>query len=431
MGDFAIRCHGIGKQYAIGARPRYRALRDTLTDAIYGPFRLVRRAVSGAPVAQGTVDTIWALRDINLDIRPGEVLGVVGKNGAGKSTLLKILSRITAPTEGAAELRGRVGSLLEIATGFHPELTGRENIYLNGAILGMKRREIDANFDAIVGFAECDKFLDTAVKHYSSGMYVRLAFAVAAHLDPEIMLVDEVLAVGDADFQKKCLGRMNDVARSGRTVLFVSHNMVAVEGMCSRVICLHEGRIIGDGSPDVVIPLYLREAVASTRERIFDDPSAAPGDDKIRLHHVRVRPDGGSADDPITVRTAIRVEFEFWNIVPAAEVNVGISLYNEQRIQVFTTDTVDVSAPAGLVRVSGVIPGDLLNDGMHAIEIFYERRGAMVFCCDDVVSFEVLDSPELRKGFHLRWTGIVRPRFHWTSEFVEARESAQASIDQP
>src|SRR5712691_3252284 len=225
--DFAIRVEGLGKRYRIGERERYRALRDTIADAIKAPLRRLR---SGRP---SLVDnTIWALRDVSLEVAPGEVFGVIGHNGAGKSTLLKILSRITAPSEGRAELRGRVGSLLEVGTGFHPELTGRENVYLNGAILGMRRSEVRRKFDDIVAFAEVEQFLDTPVKRYSSGMAVRLAFAVAAHLEPEILIVDEVLAVGDAAFQRKCLGKMESVGREGRTVLFVSHNMAAVTHLC-------------------------------------------------------------------------------------------------------------------------------------------------------------------------------------------------------
>src|SRR5213080_4833575 len=241
-GDVAIRCQGLGKQYRLGPRQRYRALRDTLPALALAPFRGLRSAIGfGRPTAQGA--TLWALRDVSFEVSAGEIVGIIGANGAGKSTLLKILSRITAPTEGQAEIHGRVGSLLEVGTGFHPELTGRENVYLNGAILGMHRAEIERKFDEIVAFAETEKFLDTPVKRYSSGMYVRLAFAVAAHLEPEILVVDEVLAVGDAEFQKKCLGKMREVAEGhGRTVLFVSHNMVAVQNLCSVAMLLQDGR---------------------------------------------------------------------------------------------------------------------------------------------------------------------------------------------
>src|SRR5213080_2857937 len=250
-GDVAIRCQGLGKQYRLGPRQRYRALRDTLPALALAPFRGLRSAIGfGRPTAHGA--TLWALRDVSFEVSAGEIVGIIGANGAGKSTLLKILSRITEPTEGQAEIHGRVGSLLEVGTGFHPELTGRENVYLNGAILGMRKAEIEAKFDEIVAFAEVERFVDAPVKHYSSGMYVRLAFAVAAHLEPEILLVDEVLAVGDITFQRKCLGKMGDVARQGRTILFVSHNMAAVESLCSTSYLLENGQLAESGTTKTV-----------------------------------------------------------------------------------------------------------------------------------------------------------------------------------
>src|SRR5579864_253346 len=243
MIDVAIRCERLAKQYQIGERETYKALRDVITDALASPlhrFRSsLRRSSNGGSVNEKP--TIWALNDVSFEIKRGDVVGVIGRNGAGKSTLLKILSSITEPTEGCARLRGRVASLLEVGTGFHPELSGPENIYLNGSILGMKRSEIQKNFDAIVAFAEIEKFLDTPVKRYSSGMYVRLAFAVAAHLEPEILIIDEVLAVGDVVFQKKCLGKMSEVAGGGRTVLFVSHNMNAIRVLCHSALVLNSG----------------------------------------------------------------------------------------------------------------------------------------------------------------------------------------------
>ncbi|MBV9547680.1 MAG: ATP-binding cassette domain-containing protein, partial [Chloroflexi bacterium] len=267
MSAYAIRAERLGKRYRIGQRETYRSLRDSLSDALVAPFR--RLGGSGAAES----NTIWALRNVSLEIAPGEVLGIIGHNGAGKSTLLKILSRITEPTEGRAQVHGRVGSLLEVGTGFHPELTGRENIFLNGAILGMRRSEITRRFDEIVAFAEVERFIDTPVKRYSSGMYLRLAFAVAAHLEPEILLVDEVLAVGDAAFQKKCLGRMGEVAREGRTVLFVSHNLPSVEKLCQRVIVVDGGRVVQEGDPGACISAYLG---ARAEPRAGVDLSAVP-----------------------------------------------------------------------------------------------------------------------------------------------------------
>ncbi len=261
MSDIAIRVENLSKRYRIGQREPYRALRDVLARGLTAPFRATASAFRRSPSAtanpRASNNNIWALKDVSFEVKKGEVIGIIGRNGAGKSTLLKILSRIAEPTEGYAEIHGRVGSLLEVGTGFHPELTGRENIYLNGAILGMKKHEIDRKFDEIVDFAEIEKFIDTPVKYYSSGMYVRLAFAVAAHLEPEILLVDEVLAVGDAAFQKKCLGKMGDVAKEGRTVLFVSHNMPMIRVLCERAILINQGTLVIDGHTSQTIQKYL------------------------------------------------------------------------------------------------------------------------------------------------------------------------------
>ena len=268
MNEIAIQADGLGKRYRIGAKQEgYKTLRDTLGDVFMAPFRRAKKLASGQGYSAAVRDeTIWALKDVSFQIKRGEVVGVIGKNGAGKTTLLKILSRITEPTEGQAEIYGRVGSLLEVGTGFHPELTGRENIFLNGAILGMKKAEIERKFDEIVDFAEIEKFLDTPVKHYSSGMYVRLAFSVAAHLEPEILLVDEVLAVGDAQFQRKCLGKMDEVATAGRTVLFVSHNLAAVQKLCPLSLLLDNGKIISYGETQLVLEKYLSPAVGKEFE---------------------------------------------------------------------------------------------------------------------------------------------------------------------
>ena len=274
----AIFVNGLSKVYRIGSHrhgPYYRTLRESVRDSAATPWRLLqRRFRSSAESDRGTVDEFWALKDVSFEVQPGEVVGIVGRNGAGKSTLLKILSRITEPSEGWIEMRGRVGSLLEVGTGFHPELTGRENIYLNGAILGMSRREIARKFDEITAFAEIEKFLDTPVKRYSSGMFVRLAFAVASHLEPEILIVDEVLAVGDAAFQKKCLGKMDRVSRTGRTVLFVSHNMAAIKSLCHRAILLDAGRVDHDGCVDDVVNRYLLSC--STPSRAGREPRGRP-----------------------------------------------------------------------------------------------------------------------------------------------------------
>lgn len=274
MSDFAIQAEGLGKRYRVGVHPRYRAMRDTLTELIYAPVRIPRLLRHGRRTAARADTTLWALRDVSFEIRHGDVVGLIGRNGAGKSTLLKVLSRITEPTEGTARLEGRLGSMLEIGTGFHPELTGRENVYLNGAILGMRKAEISRRFDEIVEFAGVERFIDTPVKRYSSGMQVRLAFGVAAHLETEILLVDEVLAVGDAAFQKKCLGRMSEVGSEGRTVLLVSHNLASIRGLCPTSIWIDGGRLMEFGPSHEVIDAYLElSREHDSVETVFpDDP---------------------------------------------------------------------------------------------------------------------------------------------------------------
>ncbi len=284
MTDVAIRVENLGKQYHIGrAQKRHDTLRDAISDFRFQISDWFKRRPMSDPRSPASDGTIWALKDISFEVKRGEVVGVIGRNGAGKSTLLKILSRITEPTEGRAEIHGRVGSLLEVGTGFHPELTGRENIYLNGAILGMRRTEIERKFDEIVAFAEIAKFLDTPVKHYSSGMYVRLAFAVAAHLEPEILLVDEVLAVGDAVFQKKCLGKMGEVAKEGRTVLFVSHNMAAIIALCSRSLLFDAGSVVCNGKPQDVVQSYLENSQITPSQVTLRDRRDRGGNGSIRI----------------------------------------------------------------------------------------------------------------------------------------------------
>lgn len=286
MSDLAIKVAGLSKQYRIGEkREQYKTLRDSLTKSVLRPARGLRRALGSNGHRSDADRFIWALQGLSFEVKRGEVLGIIGRNGAGKSTLLKVLARITEPTEGYADIEGRVGSLLEVGTGFHPELTGRENIYLNGAILGMRRAEIEKKFDAMIDFAEISKFIDTPVKHYSSGMYLRLAFAVAAHLEPEIMLVDEVLAVGDSEFQKKCLGKMRDVAHGGRTILFVSHNMEALLSLCSRCIVISDGVLTYDGVPEDAVSFYHRNFSSTVSKNdahvVYDSPAVTPGETRI------------------------------------------------------------------------------------------------------------------------------------------------------
>lgn len=341
MTDFAIRANGIGKKYAIGETPEpYKTLRDSIAKAALAPFRAIRR-LSGKGISESR--TIWALREISFEARPGEVIGFIGRNGAGKSTLLKVLSRITDPSEGRAEIHGRVGSLLEVGTGFHPELTGRENVYLSGAILGMRKADIDRKFDLIVSFSEIDKFVDTPVKHYSSGMYLRMAFAVAAHLDPEILLVDEVLAVGDASFQKKCLTRMVEVARAGQTVLFVSHNLDAILTLCSRCIVLSHGRISFDGPPAEAIAHYhrlLSPIEGRVDESVIYQESETDATkakkDLPRVTRIECRDDAGNPTPLVQTWDDVTFRIHYWAPSDVADGSIVFDIrdYKEQRLMV-------------------------------------------------------------------------------------------------
>ena len=329
MFDVVIQAEGLGKKYIIGHQAEngsYLVLRDVLMQNARSLWNKTKDLAQGKPLIRGdSLEEIWALRDVSFEIRRGEVVGIIGRNGAGKSTLLKILSRITEPSTGRVTIKGRVASLLEVGTGFHPELTGRENIYLNGAILGMTRMEIKRKFDEIVDFAETEKFLDTPVKRYSSGMYVRLAFAVAAHLEPEILLVDEVLAVGDAAFQKKALGKMGDVVSEGRTVLFVSHNMTAIKSLCPKAILLSDGAVVSSGPVQEVVNDYLSYAWQEKNEQTWDAIDSAPGNEEIRVRHISVAPMAPNASAEISVETPLRVRFQFWTFSRAT-----LNLSNEK-----------------------------------------------------------------------------------------------------
>jgi lipopolysaccharide transport system ATP-binding protein len=427
VSDTVIHTEGLGKRYRIGAaQARPRSFREAIVRTAAAPFRnLARLRQADGPAAGSQTELVWALRDLSIQVRHGEVLGVVGRNGSGKSTLLKLLSRITNPTTGYAEIRGRVGSLLEVGTGFHPELTGRDNVYLNGSILGLDRASITRRFDEIVAFAEVERFIDTPVKRYSSGMYLRLAFAVAAHLEPEILLVDEVLAVGDAAFQRKCLGRMGRAAEEGRTVLFVSHNMTAVQGLCSRAIWLAEGELRDEGAPGAVVSRYLQDAAATLTQQLWPDPQTAPGNDRVRLRAARAEPAGVERTEPITTRTPILLEFEYWNLREGAQLSLTLHLANEDAVPILSAGPVGGQQwagrplPRGLFRDTCLIPGDLLNDGLHRVELLVvDRDTELVHRERDVLVFEVRDSPDLRGGWFGKWKGAVRPLLGWTTERV-------------
>lgn len=378
MSDIAIAVENLSKSYLIGhqagQRERYTALRDVIAREARNFARKGLDLVRGREIVQGDeVEQFWALRDVSFEVKRGEVLGMIGRNGAGKSTLLKILSRITEPDRGRAVVRGRVASLLEVGTGFHAELTGRENIFLNGAILGMRREEIKRKFDEIVAFAEVERFLDTPVKRYSSGMYVRLAFAVAAHLDPEVLIIDEVLAVGDASFQKKSLGKMQSVAaREKRTVLFVSHNLQAIQSLCDRAILLDSGTVEMRGASRAVVAHYLRQAQSPNGERVWPD-HAAPGNEAVSLLAVRIVSEGGEPTGSVDTDKDFFVELEFTTRRLDKSLCVGFDLANSDGVTVlrsYQTDSREESWPSvrlGRNRWRCKIPRGLLNGGDYLV----------------------------------------------------------------
>ena len=432
MRDVAVRAVGLGKIYRTGERQPYQTVRDVIAAAARTRLRRRghgRRAAPDDPAPVGG-EWMWALEDVSFELREGEALGIIGRNGAGKSTLLKILSRITEPTKGHAVISGRVGALLEVGTGFHPELTGRENITLNGAILGMRRSEIDRKFDDIVTFAGVERFIDTPVKRYSTGMHARLAFAVAAHVEPDILIVDEVLAVGDAAFQRRCMGKMGDAARSGRTVLFVSHNMGAIERLCSRALWLEGGHSVADGAPSEVISRYLGTCLSLLNDHVWPEPELAPGNDRVRIRRARVRPEEGDPTDQILVSTPFAIEFEYWNMREGARLNLSLHVYNEQGIIVFNAVPAQEAVwhgrpfPRGLFRDTCHVPADLLNDGVHRIELLVvEDLRRVIHRMEDVLVFDVRESEERPDGWYERRVGAVRPRLAWETQQLIAVDS--------
>ena len=405
-----IKAENLSKLYRLGAKS------DSLRDAV---MNFVKN-----PKFSKEKDELWALRDVSFSLGEGETLGVIGNNGAGKSTLLKILSRITKPTGGTIEMRGRVGSLLEVGTGFHNELSGRENIFLNGAILGMQRGEIEKRFDEIVAFSELEKFLDTPVKHYSSGMYMRLAFAVAAHLEPEILIVDEVLAVGDVSFQKKCLNKMQDVSQTGRTVLFVSHDMSAITRICSRAIALNDGKVIADGATNDIVRQYLSASWGMTAERSYEQAAKIPSSAAVRLKRVRLVDESGAACGTFDIRRKIGIEATYAVTQPGEILLPNYQVYNQDRAHVFT---VQDTSPEWMRRAKKTgdfvstawIPGNLMAEGSFVVNVAvvtYLPKMTVHFNAVEAVSFSVVDpmtGDTARGDFAGNMTGAVRPLVEW------------------
>lgn len=371
----------------------------------------------GGEATNDSTQYLWALQNINFEVKQGEVWGIVGQNGAGKSTLLKILSRIVRPTKGVVRGKGKISSLLEVGTGFHQELTGRENIYISGYILGMKKEEIRSKFDEIIAFSGIEKFIDTPVKRYSSGMYVRLAFAVAAHLEPDILIVDEVLAVGDAEFQKKCLGKMRDVSQSdGRTILFVSHSMQAVTNLCQKGIWLQGGKIKEIGEANSVVNRYVTDVQQYMLHQTWERPEEAPGNEQVRFRSVELVPHLPDPKAPIDIRTPLTVKFQFWNLEDQVQLSVGLLLFS------YTGDCIfDVPSPAsifqkGLVAGECTIPGNFLNDGSYYVVLNVVKDTSVpVFYFEECISFDVEDYRENIKWFG-KWMGAVRPKFPFRLE---------------
>lgn len=419
MTNTVISIENLSKSYQLG---------KIGTGTFYGDLRRWWALRRGRPDPYQKIDekdhgnrhgeTVWALRDLSFNIKQGEAVGIIGANGAGKSTLLKILSQVTAPTTGVIKLKGRIASLLEVGTGFHPELTGRENIYLNGAILGMSRAEVTRKFDEILNFAGVEKYIDTPVKRYSSGMHVRLGFAVAAHLESEILIVDEVLAVGDANFRRKSLGKMGEAATAGRTVLFVSHNMTAMQNLCERVLWLDRGNLVEDGPTNQIVPNYLQATVdANLTERVWDDIAAAPGNDKVRIKRLFVRPRGKDKSHIPTIDEEIEIGVEFWSLIPGQTLAVTLQLLTPDSSVAFTTSTEHNPDLQGkqldntLYFASCRVYPNLLNNTPYRVRLrIVEDQSKPIFIMNDALFFEMLNTPT---KYLIRRLGAVAPLLDW------------------
>ena len=438
--DTAIQVEKISKVYRIGKKAElYDNLAVTFFEFLKNPLKNYRTYSSLYRFSEDELNSngngdhnsssiLWAVRDVSFSAKKGETIGIIGRNGAGKSTLLKILCRITDPTRGRAMVRGRISSLLEVGTGFHQELTGRENVFLNGTILGMRNQEVKRKFDDIVAFSGVEKFIDTPVKRYSSGMRVRLAFSVAAHLEPELLIVDEVLAVGDADFQRKCLDKMEDVGQQGRTVLFVSHNMAAISRLCQRAIWLNNGRIIEDGPADKVVASYMTTGTGTSAAREWLDPANAPEGKFTRLCSVVIRSNEGEISDSIDIRRPFTVEITFDVFKPGAVLLPHFGLQNEAGTTAFVAIDLDSDwrmrlRPKGRYTSIAHIPGNLLAEGLHYVNCYLITLNpqAMEFKERSAVSFTVVDSADgdsARGDYSKNMPGVVRPLLQWETNFT-------------
>jgi homopolymeric O-antigen transport system ATP-binding protein len=450
MDDIVIKVEHLSKMYKIGAlHERHDMLRDLLMHGFAsffsrnGTSRALDAVPSGsdsqaASTKDSKSDHIWALNDVSLDIHHGEVVGFIGRNGAGKSTLLKILSRITEPTKGRVQIQGRIGTLLEVGAGFHSELTGRENVYLSGAVLGMAKREIDRKFDEIVAFSGVEKFMDTPVKRFSSGMYVRLAFSVAAHLDPDILIVDEVLAVGDQAFRFKCLDKMEQIRKEGRTILFVSHNVDALSRMCERVFMLEAGKIVKSGSPHEVLPQYLATAHSISAAQTWADLDTAPGDNVIRLRNVRVRDENGTTVGTQDIRSPVGIEAEYDVLQPGHVIVPNYHFFNDEGLLMFVV--LDVFSewkraprPLGRYTSTAWLPGNFLAEGRVTVDIAVSSlvpSTQIHVMKRHAVGFQVIDSHEgdsARGDFRGQLPGVVRPLVKWTTILNDSCDSKNST----
>lgn len=424
MSDSVVRVENLSKKYIIGHQKQesYTTLRDSIANGAKGLLKPFQRGRS--QIADPTSEEFWALKDVSFDIKQGDRVGIIGKNGAGKSTLLKILSRIVEPTSGQIKIKGRVASLLEVGTGFHPELTGRENIALNGAILGMSKVEIDRKFDEIVAFAEVEKFLDTPVKRYSSGMYVRLAFSVAAHLEPEILIVDEVLAVGDAQFQKKCMGKMEDIAeKEGRTILFVSHNIGAIQRLCSSAVFLKEGEVFAIGESHKVVDFYLKQDLKIDSCKDWEGTSSPPGNQFVNLLRARVVDKNLKTISFVNITEEVGIEMTYKVLRDEYVFTHGLNLYDEQGVHIFSShDRVTAqrakALPKGIHKIIAWIPGNLLSEGMQIVGLALMRYNPyeVIFNEQEALAFDVMDvfdNTSARGMYEGAFPGVVRPILEW------------------